>query len=67
MKNSRRTFLRNATGLVAAGLAGSTLQSMSMPAQNDPAKMILRTLGKTGIKVPIVSMGVMNSSNPNLL
>ena len=29
--------------------------------------MICRTLGRTGIRLPIVSMGVMNSNNPNLL
>jgi uncharacterized protein len=30
-------------------------------------KFIYRTLGKTGIKLPVISMGVMNSSNPNLV
>ena len=30
-------------------------------------KIIYRTLGKTGIKLPIVSMGVMNADNPNLV
>ena len=30
-------------------------------------KFIYRTLGKTGIKLPAVNMGVMNSSNPNLV
>lgn len=29
--------------------------------------MQYRVLGKTGIKIPIVSMGVMNANNPNLL
>ena len=30
-------------------------------------KFIIRTLGKTGLKLPIVSMGVMNADNPNLV
>ena len=30
-------------------------------------KFIYRTLGKTGLKLPIINMGVMNSDNPNLI
>ncbi|MDO9547436.1 MAG: aldo/keto reductase [Candidatus Marinimicrobia bacterium] len=30
-------------------------------------KIVYRTLGKTGIKVPVISMGVMNADNPNLV
>ncbi|MDP1991688.1 MAG: aldo/keto reductase [Syntrophales bacterium] len=30
-------------------------------------KIIYRTLGKTGLKLPAINMGVMNSSNPNLV
>ncbi len=30
-------------------------------------KFVYRTLGKTGIKVPVISMGVMNTDNPNLV
>ncbi len=70
MNNSRRKFLRNATGLVATGLVGNTAlgTTMQQAAPADEKKeMIFRTLGRTGVKVPIVSMGVMNSSNPNLL
>jgi aryl-alcohol dehydrogenase-like predicted oxidoreductase len=32
-----------------------------------PAEPQRRTLGRTGIKVPLVSMGVMNADNPNLV
>jgi hypothetical protein len=28
---------------------------------------IYRTLGKTGIKLPVITMGVMNSDNPALM
>jgi uncharacterized protein len=32
-----------------------------------PAALPTRVLGRTGLKVPIVSMGVMNADNPNLV
>ncbi len=68
--NSRRKFLKNATGLVATGLVansalGSTIQYIK-PA-DEKKELICRILGRTGISLPIVSMGVMNSNNPNLL
>jgi len=70
---SRRRFLSTAaTGLVSAGLAGL---APSRPfAQEDPAgpektggEIIHRTLGRTGFKIPIVSMGVMNANNPEIV
>ncbi len=72
---SRRKFLRNATGLIATGLVTNALTGQAQPIEktdvsgirNAEAKPIYRTLGRTGIKLPIVSMGVMNSSNPNLV
>ena len=36
-------------------------------AKGKEKKIVYRTLGKTGIKVPVVSMGVMNTDNPNLV
>jgi uncharacterized protein len=30
-------------------------------------KLVYRTLGKTGLKLPVINMGVMNSDNPNLI
>ena len=38
---------------------------ISRPGQK--SKMIYRTLGKTGIRLPIVNMGVMNATNPDLV
>jgi predicted aldo/keto reductase-like oxidoreductase len=71
MKNlNRRNFLR----LTAAGSAGlfipSKLAAMAgRKGQPDERKtnMEYRTLGRTGIKVPILSMGVMRADNPNLV
>jgi predicted aldo/keto reductase-like oxidoreductase len=36
-------------------------------AKGKEKKIVYRTLGKTGIKVPVISMGVMNTDNPNLV
>lgn len=62
---NRRGFLK--TGIT--GVAGVMALSPSLVAASSSEQeknIIYRTLGKTGIKVPIVSMGVMNSDNPNL-
>jgi uncharacterized protein len=69
----RRKFLGNsAKQIVMLNLAG--LATTSLLANNseqdkakDGTKIQFRTLGKTGISIPIVSMGVMNANNPNLL
>ncbi|MCT4588897.1 MAG: aldo/keto reductase [Carboxylicivirga sp.] len=55
-KNNRRHFLK----MTAAGLAGATLLPHSAEARSKAKdKIIYRTLGRTGIKLPIVSMGAM--------
>jgi len=65
MKNiDRRDFLR--TGL--AGAAGIALAQSAIGAGSKmpEGEIIYRTLGKTGIKVPVISFGVMRSDNPGL-
>ena len=60
---SRRGFLK--TGITGAGLVAispSLLSSASVQENN----IEYRTLGKTGLKVPVISFGVMNSDNPSL-
>lgn len=67
---SRRSFLRDTTLALSAiavprppvGTDGAsrTAPDIAPPAQSP----IIRTLGKTGLRVPIVSMGVMNADNP---
>lgn len=74
----RRDFLK----LGAAGLAASTLPACATTAARpDPAPATTsapspatpptaanrRVLGRTGLSVPMVSMGVMNADNPNLV
>ena len=65
---NRRKFLQ--MGVAAtAGVAVTTsgIASSAVVRAGDPAKTIYRTLGKTGIRVPVVSMGVMRADNPNIL
>jgi len=62
---SRRNFLRNGlTGLAGALLAPSAIRKNGrLPSlQKKDKKFIYRTLGKTGIKLPIVSMGTYNAT-----
>lgn len=63
---SRRDFLSRASvGLASGGLLGLSETGETSPRAD--GKVIYRTLGRTGIQVPIVSMGVMNASNPALI
>lgn len=68
----RRTFLKQGlTGLAAAGAVPGVLKAAGLgasPAGHSAgaatAKPIVRTLGKTGLKIPVLSMGVMTADNP---
>lgn len=54
--NDRRRFLK----MTAAGLAGAALLPHTAEARTSKSgKVIYRTLGRTGVKLPIVSMGAM--------
>lgn len=66
---SRRGFLKNAAGLAAAPLlAASPLKAAAGAGKTtDNATLITRTLGRTGLKAPIVGLGVMNADNPALV
>ncbi len=70
---SRRSFIgKSLAGLAGAGLAATggdfAFAQISTP-EDKPKELkpITRTLGKTGIVLPIVSMGVMNASIPNIV
>ena len=60
---NRRGFLR--TGIAgAAGIMAfspSIISASSLVQEND---IIYRTLGKTGLKIPVISFGVMRADNP---
>lgn len=67
---NRRKFLRNSLLTVTgAGLVSRSFpQSLVNPVSTEKEKKYLyRTLGKTGIKVPVISMGTGNTNNPNLV
>jgi predicted aldo/keto reductase-like oxidoreductase len=65
----RRDFLKSS----AAGLGGfiylssNEKSSPEKEQQKKDEKITYRTLGKTGIKLPVITMGVMNTSNPALV
>ena len=72
----RRSFLKNSLKGVAglgalsafsASLSAAGQQFKEPKGQDRKGGYIYRTLGKTGVTLPIVSMGVMNSDNENLI
>lgn len=63
---NRRKFLQ--LGVAATASMASASAIAAIPGKTEEQdKTIYRTLGKTGIRVPIVSMGVMRADNPNIL
>lgn len=64
-KLDRRKFLK--LGVVGAGgmlvLSNDNIGGLPLTQKN----IIYRTLGKTGLKVPVIGMGVMTADNPNLV
>jgi len=65
---NRRVFLKTGiSGMAGISLLNQLPGSPRLAPEETKAKFIFRTLGKTGIKLPIVSMGVMNADNPNLV
>jgi predicted aldo/keto reductase-like oxidoreductase len=77
MKNkgvSRRWFIGGAaTGVVSTGLDLSgysravSLEAAAAEAETPAPKIVYRVLGRTGLEIPLISFGVMNSDNPDLL
>ena len=67
----RREFLKSSTAGLGAFLfipAGEKRSARSIVAQQrDPDKLPHRVLGRTGLRLPAITMGVMNSDNPNLI
>jgi predicted aldo/keto reductase-like oxidoreductase len=66
---SRRAFLsKSAMGVASIGLAGATpgLAAAQPAERQSSGPPIRRTLGRTGITLPVVSIGAMNSDSPAL-
>ncbi|MDH5383285.1 MAG: aldo/keto reductase [Candidatus Aminicenantes bacterium] len=63
----RREFIgKAALGFFSAGLATPFLKK-EIASQGDEPKIIYRTLGRTNLRIPIISFGVMNSDSPDLI
>ena len=69
--SSRRDFIiQTLGGAAAAGVLGGTglkLNAQSPKGTGVAAQPLTRVLGRTGLRVPVVSMGVMNADNPALV
>ncbi len=64
MNLSRRGFIKTGiTGAAGIAITPSVIQAAT-PVEED--NVIYRVLGKTGMKVPVISFGVMRSDNPAL-
>ncbi len=70
----RRSFIKTGlAGLAAIGAVPGAVTAAALGRTGgagkgpEGAKPIIRTLGRTGLKMPVVSMGVMNADNPNLV
>ena len=67
----RRDFVKSSVaGLGSFFFLSSNEPKMSEPKGSEkrgPRKFVYRVLGRTGIKLPVITMGVMNSDNPNLV
>jgi len=67
---NRRNFIKSSvTGAAGFAILGGTntkVFNKSTPLQSQERKIIYRTLGKTGIKIPIVSMGANRTQDSNL-
>jgi predicted aldo/keto reductase-like oxidoreductase len=66
---NRRDFLR-ASAIAGAGAvisSGASARSLPPAAENQTSPFPMRKLGKTGMELPILSMGVMRADNPNVV
>jgi predicted aldo/keto reductase-like oxidoreductase len=69
-KQDRRKFIKNSL----LGITGATVIPRSFKDQEQGAaahqmerKLVFRTLGRTGISLPVISMGAGDTDNPNLV
>ncbi len=67
----RRNFLKltatGAAGGLFAGAGAARAASMNPDAAEKTGGIIYRTLGRTGLKVPVVNLGVMRVDNPRIV
>jgi hypothetical protein len=66
----RRDFLKVGLSGPAGLLIIDSARAQQIKQDEKPGggnKFVYRTLGKTGLRVPVVSLGVMNADNPELV
>ena len=67
----RRQFMKSTLagfgGIYLLSAAEKNPEERPFDAKGKERKPVYRTLGKTGLKLPVINMGVMNSDNPNLI
>jgi len=70
-KINRRDFLRSSVAGLGSFFVLPAVDQRAEERKGDKPKgsrkFSYRTLGKTGVKLPVITMGVMNSDNPNLI
>ncbi len=63
----RRDFLKKSLAGLAVASVPPIVKAAEVKHGEPGPKPVIRTLGRTGLKVPVVSMGVMNADNPGLV
>ncbi len=66
-KMNRRSFISTGLAGITGAVALSHLKCSQKTEEGKKRKMVYRTLGKTGIKLPIVSMGTMDAISEALV
>ncbi|MBN2481140.1 MAG: aldo/keto reductase [Bacteroidales bacterium] len=67
---NRRKFLKNSLITAAgAGLAANVAYGSNprLPGNRQERNFVYRTLGRTGIRIPVISMGLDSTKDPNLI
>ena len=68
-KGRRRFIKQGLLGITGAAMLPRELKPLSKEGKKVPGKSSFpsRVLGRTGLELPVVSMGVMNADNPDLV
>jgi len=62
-----KTTLAGCGGLFLPSSEAKGQETKIVDSKGKERKFVYRTLGRTGLKLPVINMGVMNSDNPNLI
>jgi len=62
-----KTTLAGAGGLFLLSSEAKGQEKRAVDSKGKERTFLYRTLGRTGLKLPVINMGVMNSDNPNLI